>query len=278
MINCSICSNENPNKNTYCGSCGSRLKPVDRKTRQDILSVLAEQRKQNRARNCTVGMFILAVCGVIGYQGLREMVANQVSALKPAIIREATARAESLVDNEVPKALARVEQGAAVRIAADVKRITQQRSQQVEAIWADSEREARERTQRLAAGYPATLDGAAQNVAWTPGGFSSGALTFPPAQGLAGLVGIEANNLGLRPSDNIAAFKPASDSFLGSVTNYTSVIMQTTYSPVCVGGVLMTITDAAGSHTGTADDCKNQQLFGGSSQGVDAIITHPVKQ
>jgi hypothetical protein len=278
MISCSNCQEENPNKNSYCGSCGGRIKPVDRRLREDIRSVIADETKQNRARKYSIAMVALAICGVIGYQGLREMVANQVSVLKPAIIKEATARAQSLVDSEVPKALARLEQGAAVRIAADVHRISQQRSQQVEAVWADAEREAKEQHQRLAASYPANLGSnqsvTAQNVSWTPNGFSSGALTLPPVQGLAGFVGIE--NLALHPSDNLITIRPTTDSLVGNITN-TSIITQTTFRSTCVGGVLMFVTDAAGSPLGTVDDCKNQQPAAGSLTGGDGVA-HIIKQ
>lgn len=282
MVTCPSCNEENANKNNCCANCGSRIRPVAKRFEQDVLFVLGESRKSRRKGIIVVAGLVIGVLSYFGHSWIQQtiatMVASQVESLKPTIVKEATARAEDMVNREVPIAMSRVVDKASERIAENVRTISDQRSQRVEKIYADAERDARAETKQLASRFQASVGDIqtsrrdSATMVFTPVGVSADSLFPAQNQKNYGLIDVSASISGLPSTEtNPFTIKAPSE----STTISTSTITHTTYTPLCIVGVpAYTFDKETGMlRAGKPDDCKDQLVFNGG----DLHIT-PMKQ
>jgi hypothetical protein len=275
---CPSCNEKNANRNSWCGECGTRIREIPDGLKRDIAFIISENARRKRKRTIAVAGLIISVLGCFGYSWISHMIATtvkaQVEALRPAIAREANVRAEEMLNRELPKTLGIAMNAAAERFVDGAQKISQQKNRRLEIAYADALRDLKAKTQSLAVSYQTTVDGATQRTAQSValarpinGGFYSDAIVSSTTPSVSGLFGLGSNYL----SDNVIKSHTLSDPLLSSITS-TSIITQTTYSPACIGNIPTLVVDAAGSHFGKPEDCKNQPTIGGAVPGADLVF------
>jgi hypothetical protein len=186
------------------------------------------------------------------------MVASQINALKPTIIKEASVKAEQMVNRELPGALAKMD-AATDRLVADAQKISRDKNRRLENVYADAEREVKDSAQRLTANLQSS-----GGVSVMPQAQGVGTALFTSGVSSTFLIGTPRDtnflvSVGTKPQDSI--LNPTQLKLPEGYQWIPSTSAVTTYTQTCYGDISLPTITKVGVISPRTEDCKSKPLF-----------------
>jgi hypothetical protein len=142
MQQCPQCNAQNPNKNSFCGSCGEIVR-VDPGFAKKIRLIQAEDRKNGRAKRFTAFMVTVTVLSLLGYEMLDRLTTSAVKKVTPMIQAQVEANVQNSLKANLPAIASQATQQVAVHVRQELTN--------------GYEQAAREAAQKVPPGYQARL-------------------------------------------------------------------------------------------------------------------------